>query len=433
MGQLSEWIVNVETMDWIQGQIAVEKGVRRLACMLDEPERLLLKLLCEALTGMSGKRTGTRKRNYSDACLEQAVELAGRHAVLPLLYDVLEKEEDLPQKIWQSVDNSGKVTARSNYRLLFLTKYVTGLLEKNGILAVVLKGAATAAFYPVPELRKAGDIDILVPEKADYEKACLLLQQDGFHVLENQSALHHMELQNDEGISVEVHGFLVEPFESRNINSYLKSLLPEYGRHWIVNTSWGILFYQPSDAYHAFYLLLHMLQHFLRAGFGLKFLCDWVVFWNREIEQAEKRQFLKMVRESGTEGFVRILTQSCVKYLGLKRENVQFMLEEPVKEDFVEDFYREVFQAGEFGRAKQNRMVAMRGTGVKSYVMEFHHQMRLNYPKAGKVPVIWPVLWVFTLVRFLYNNHAVRKVSGREILKEAGRRSRLISKMRLFE
>lgn len=401
--------------------------------MLDEPERLLLELLCEALTGKPDKWAGTKKRNDQEVYLEQALELADRHAVLPLLYDVLEKEEDLPQNIWQSVESAGKVTARSNYRLLFLTKYVTGLLEKNGILAVVLKGAATAAFYPVPELRKAGDIDILIPEKADYEKACLLLQQEEFHVLENQSALHHMELQNDEGISVEVHGFLVEPFESRTINSYLRSLLPEYGRNWIANTSWGVKFYQPSDAYHAFYLLMHMLQHFLRAGFGLKFLCDWVVFWNRKIAQAEKKQFLKMVRESGTEGFVRILTQSCVKYLGLKRENVQFMMTEPVKEDLVEDFYREIFQAGEFGRAKQNRMVAMRGTGVKSYMMEFHHQMRLNFPKAGKVMVIWPVLWMFTLARFLYNNHAVRKVSGREILKEAGRRSRLISKMRLFE
>ena len=58
--------------------------------------------------------------------------------------------------------------------------------------------------------------------------------------------------------------------------------------------------------------------------------------------------------------------------------------------------------------------------------------MHLNYPNAGKVFVAWPLLWTLTLARFLYNNRVVRKVRGRDILKEAKKRSQLIDKLELF-
>lgn len=76
-------------------------------------------------------------------------------------------------------------------------------------------------------------------------------------------------------------------------------------------------------------------------------------------------------------------------------------------------------------------MVMMRGTGLLDYIREFHHQMHLNFPKAGKCFLVWPVLWVITLVKFLYNNRKVRNISTKEILKEAKRRSKLMEKIKI--
>jgi hypothetical protein len=70
---------------------------------------------------------------------------------------------------------------------------------------------------------------------------------------------------------------------------------------------------------------------------------------------------------------------------------------------------------------------------MTDYIREFHHPMHLNFPKAGKCFLFWPVLWVITLVRFLRNNRRVRAVSGRELLKSAGQRGKLVKEMRLFE
>jgi hypothetical protein len=59
--------------------------------------------------------------------------------------------------------------------------------------------------------------------------------------------------------------------------------------------------------------------------------------------------------------------------------------------------------------------------------------MHINFPKAGKCFLLWPVLWVITLVRFLRNNKKVRDVSSRELFDNAKKRGRLVKKLHIFE
>ena len=175
-----------------------------------------------------------------------------------------------------------------------------------------------------------------------------------------------------------------------------------------------------------------MLQHFLRAGFGLKLLCDWVMFWNSEVESGEKERYLSLVRESGIKGFSDMVTAVCCQYLGLSKELVGWM-EMEVKEDGVREFMEDVLEAEEFGRSDSERMVSLRNGGLSGYVREFHHQMRLNFPGAGRYFVCWPLLWAITLARFVRNNRRIRNVSCQSILKNAGQRGRLIQKMGLWQ
>ena len=396
--------------------------------MLDHTQNVLLSWLRAALCG--------KKFVWQEgaADFDLIVRTAKQHAVLSLLYEAVEESEGLSKGRLQQLAQAAVITVRSNYRLLLLTKYITGLLQKNGIRSLVLKGVATAAFYPTPELRKAGDVDLWIADLAEFERAVELLKSEGFAVCGTQTALHHTELSNAEGIVVELHCSLAEPFESKKANRFLDEFQKEFGRHTQTDLSWGISVMRPTDAYHAFYLVLHMLQHFLRAGFGLKFLCDWVVFWNRDVSEREKETFLRLIKESGTERFVAVLTAACVRDLGLPAERVLFLQKcGYVPQEEITLFMEEVFAAGEFGHDGQHRMVAMRGTGIFAYVREFHHQMHLNYPNAGRVFLCWPVLWAATLIRFYHNNHALRGVRGRDVLKEAGKRSRLIRKMNLFD
>ena len=65
-----------------------------------------------------------------------------------------------------------------------------------------------------------------------------------------------------------------------------------------------------------------MLQHYLRAGFGLKLLCDWTVFINNGIDEKQYLRFADMAADLGIYGFVDMINHVCGKYLGLNTDKI---------------------------------------------------------------------------------------------------------------
>lgn len=393
-----------------------------------EAEQYLLHLLKESLRE---NQADTEYVQLDDKAWGDIISTAEKHSVLSLLYDVLEEQKTLSQMAKKRVDEVAKKIILQQYHLLFLSKYLVELLEQNGVNVVVMKGVTIGEYYPTPELRKSGDVDLLLTNPDEVEKVKAILQAEGFWIKEEQLALHHVTFGSKEGIDIELHTLLAEPFDNEKTNNYLKSLLTECQSEIVRKTVMGVELPVLSKAYFAFELMLHMLQHFLRSGFGIKLLCDWVVFWQEETTKEEQEKYLELVDKAGIKGFSEMITQVCIRYLGLDEKMVAWM---NVTEEYaVEEFMQEILKAEEFGKSGADRMVVMRGTGIWDYVREFHHQMRLNFPNAGKCVLLWPVLWVITLVRFLQNNKKIRKVSTKEILKEAKRRSSLMKQLQLFQ
>lgn len=388
----------------------------------------LLQLLRESLREKTADIETTQI--HTDAW-DEIISMAEKHGVLSLLYDVLEEQKDIPDAARKKADGIAGTTVLQQYRLLFLSKYLVELLEKNGVNVAVMKGVTVGEYYPTPELRKSGDVDLLLTNPDDIETVKNLMQEAGFWVKEDQMALHHISFGSKEGIDIELHTLLAEPFDNEKTNAYLRNLLAECQKQIVRKQIMGIELPVLSKAYFAFELMLHMLQHFLRSGFGLKLLCDWVVFWREEATVQEQEKYLELVDKAGIKGFSDMITQVCVQYLGLDAKLVEWM--HFTEEYPVEEFLHEILEAEEFGKSGKDRMVVMRGTGLFDYIREFHHQMCLNFPKASKCFLLWPVLWVITLVRFLRNNKTIRKVSAGEILKEAKRRSKFVKQLKLFE
>ena len=396
---------------------------------MEEEQWDLCRLLDAALHGRPAEI-----RPPAEKC-SAVLELADRHRVLPLLYDVLAPklpEEDDNRK---RLEKRSVETVRQSYRLLFLGKYVTGLFAEQGIRVVLLKGSGTAGLYPVPELRKSGDIDLLVADQKAGEKAYEVLLEHGFRKASEQHAHHHIVCVGAEQIGIEIHVALAEPFDFKDVNEWLATHQAEFLVHCEKTTVMGVEFPVLQPAYHAFYLLLHMLQHFLRAGFGLKLLCDWVVFWEKEYDSGVQERFCCMAEECRMMGFARLVTAVCVKYLGLSEEKVSLLL---CKFDWkaeaanLEAFLSEILEAEEFGKSSADRMVALRGTGWRDFCREFHHQTLLTYPGAGRYRILHPVLWVMMFCGFVYRNVKMRRVSGYAVLKKAKARGKLVEEMKLF-
>ncbi len=395
----------------------------------------LLSLLAGALQARTVE--GEREKGATqdgDCDWEALVEMAARHGVISLIYEDFRMCE-LPQETILRAEQLSQVVVRQNYRLLYLSWQVQQALKMEGVRTVLLKGAATASFYAVPELRKSGDIDLLLLHAEELEQAAQCLEQLGFRRKEWQPSLHHIVycLPAEKGrpeIEVEIHTMLAEPFDDRKVNALLEQQVSQLSEHTETVRVMELPLEIPDRAYHAYELLLHMLQHFLRAGFGLKLLCDWVVLWNRETEPAVQKEYLELVRSCGIKKFSDLVSLTCVRYLGLPAGRIAFM--KPDTGLSTEAFLEEILAAEEFGKTSKDRMVALRGNSPLDFAREFHHQMYLNYPKAGKCFLLWPVLWGMTLARFLINNHRIRGVSLGAVLKTAGQRGKLIKNLQLF-
>jgi len=67
---------------------------------------------------------------------------------------------------------------------------------------------------------------------------------------------------------------------------------------------------QPSCIYGSkrLFYKYHKPYHFLRAGFGLKLLCDWVVFWEKGYGSGVEEHFCSMAEECRVMGFARLVT-----------------------------------------------------------------------------------------------------------------------------
>ena len=393
----------------------------------------LCMLLKKALTGYEFSERDEDLLTRAD--MEQVLSMAWEHKVLPLLWDVLEElyEEDPPLDLepYRQVTES---VVKQSYRLLFLTKGLTQAIQENNIPVVVLKGCGVAAYYPVPEYRKSGDVDLLFRNVEDAKAAAKVLENMHYELTEEQHANHHFVYRGKEGIDVELHAMLAEPFDDDRINERTEELLPSYLMEAEETQVMGVNIPTTSVPLQALELLLHMLQHFLRAGFGLKLLTDWVVFWNRERDEDMAARFRKLTEECGITGFAKAITLICEKYLGLNEIHIYGEgLEAEFSRGYAEQFLMEVVSAEEFGGADKNRMVALRKRSVLGYLKEFHYQMKMNHVKDSKCVWKWPWLWMKTFVTFLRNNRKLGRGSLHNILKSAGERASVVEEMNLFK
>lgn len=380
------------------------------------------------------------QKELNTANWELLIETADQHSVLPIIYDLLRHTYALPEHLLKISAQKSRQTVLQNYRLLFMSSQILQQLDNNGIRAILLKGWQTAYLYPIPEVRKSGDIDILIADSKEFEKAVVLLEQQGYQKAPHQLANHHIELIGIYGISIEVHSMLTEPLEDESINQRIDEILLEYNQHILHKEILGYPIFCVEESYDAYYLLLHMLQHFLRAGFGLKLLCDWCVFWKRNICKEQKKTFLRLVQESHLENFAKAITSLCVLYLGLSYEKVSFLFGDKktwtaiLPEQFQPaKLMKDILEAEEFGHSQTDRMVVLQNSHSFGYFKAFHHQMKLNNPHTSKYVILWPYLWCRTLIVFLINNRRIRKTTVKSVLKKTKTRSRLIHEMNLFK
>lgn len=319
------------------------------------------------------------------------------------------------------------------YRLLNISGYLVKLLKAHNIFAVVLKGPDLAGYYPVPEYREFGDVDLLLLDARQTEEAVEILKNDGLKVNKRQDSKHHVEMTYEGKYIVELHSFATRYFSEQSVNKQIKDIFAISPEEIVYHEVCGVLLPVLPKDLNGLYILLHTLQHYLNAGFGVRILNDFKVFFS-EMNSKEIQSYKRYVKELKISGFSDILTQTATELCGLSKERALelFVFGVPDRELLLK-FREDIISSGTFGEQDASRLVNLSEPSLKGLLKEFHHQMHENFPMAGRCFLLWPFLWVATFLIFMCNNIFVRKSFGIDIVKKSLSRSTISKQIELWK
>lgn len=370
-----------------------------------------------------------------DSPLEIDINLARRSSVTSLLYPIIDYVDDEKKGAIQSM---AEQSVNRFYKMSYIARYLQKILMDNGIISILLKGPATAAYYPVPEYRAFGDIDLLLYDPNDYDKADKLFGEQGIRRTATQDSHHHTSYLYD-NVCIELHRKVVREFAQKKVNERIDSIFTLEERNICRKKILGCEYTVLKPELELLYMTLHMIEHLCNAGFGIKLLCDYVAALNGNSEEDTVSQYRGYIDMLGLNTFVLHMSDICVAYLGLsepvykqltgKSANTELILNDHT----VDELLNEIFDTGLFGSDNSSRIVALNENGIIGLIKEFHHQTKENFPKASKCPLTWPGLWIATFVIFVRNNKKIRGIGMLDVIREADRRGQIIGKMNLWK
>ena len=359
--------------------------------------------------------------------------------------------------IWQGIQNfpeaqaPGELSARFEkacagmayqyYYILSFTTYAADLLEKAGIRCMILKGIPLNMLYPREEMRKISAADIYVPDPEEFRQADRLLLEKGFRREQGFAAFHNGYTKEMGGRTclLELHRTpcdrLADPGAEKRVGEVFAEAS---GRPDICQAPGARLLVLPA-AENGLQLLLHMLQHFLHEGFGLRLLCDWTVFWQKQGTEKDMEKFCGWAEETGLAGFAGAVTGICAAHLGmdpalLKRLRDPRGTGKSLFRPEDEALYRDIISGGEFGRGEKSRLVILKDRSLLgSMFREVHNAMKFYFPRGKKYPAAWPVLWAGTILIFLRNNKRLGRGGTAGIIQNAKARTVLMKQLSVFE
>lgn len=256
------------------------------------------------------------------------LKLANSHSVLGLIAHATLSEPILEKKVPHNIRNRLKSFIVSNVAAHSIMNNtivkIVSELRGHSIEPILLKGQGIAKYYPVPDLRNCGDIDLFVGEE-NFLQSCNAIVKMPNACLIDDAIFSTKDCHLKLGIiDVEIHKF-TDVYCSKRLNRIYQRYSEIGVRENLtqVNIS-GVDVLTPSLNFNIFYVFNHMFHHFMESGVGLRHVCDWVVLLHVNhsyidydyLEQVLMRMML--IKEWQVFGCI------AVDYLGLPRNEMPF-------------------------------------------------------------------------------------------------------------
>ena len=213
----------------------------------------------------------------------------------------------LPADLLTSMNLSEELAARwKNEVLQHLMSYFSYKEQEEELPLtvpyVLMKGSAAGQYYPKPEYRSMGDID-LITKSEDFETACNDMLSGGYEEIPCYYSRHRQFIKNN--IVVEVHrSFAIpdNPERARRVDQLIRENINE--SHFLPDLVNGIV-------------LLEHIRYHLKMGLGLRQILDWMLFAGKCLPDEKWPEFQAMAGDTDLEKLAVATTRMCELYLGL--------------------------------------------------------------------------------------------------------------------
>lgn len=201
---------------------------------------------------------------------------AKRQGIVGVMADGLDRlpREQLPPESVSADFIKFLVKIEFNYRQQCeCAAELTHIFGKEGYRSSVLKGVSVAQYYPRPQHRSCGDIDLWVIPRDTSESRYHLTQWLKNHYEVPMVVWHHIDARIFDKVKTEIHiypAWMYNPIKNRFLQHFFRQ---ETDRQMSVDSSLG--FACTTVQFDAVYSLIHTFHHLLEEGVGLRHIIDY--------------------------------------------------------------------------------------------------------------------------------------------------------------
>ena len=382
---------------------------------MKETSMLFLRALRAALVG--------GKADIEDLSPEEWRELlrmAQDHKVLPMILDAV---HSCPG--FGSLDAAELALLRRQARrqVMLQTLRTEEFLSLNralraaGIKPLVVKGLICRRLYHQPDQRPSGDEDVLIPEEQFDLCRQVMTDQGMAPVGEEKPGDYEVPFRKEGSpLYIELHKHLFPPESAAygDMNRFFEGIVDRAVE--VEHRGEGIWTMAPTD--YLFYLICHAFKHFLHSGFGIRQVCDIVLFADRYGPDIQWEQVMANCGEIRGTLFAAAVFRIGEKHLGVECPGAFRALEvdeEPLLSDLLDGgLYGDANLSRKHSSnitletvAAQKQGKRPRGT-MRTSVFPSAQKLSGRYPYLREHPWLLPLAWSQRLWTY------ARETRGRE-------------------
>lgn len=347
--------------------------------------------------------------------------LAQIHSLLPVVH-IMTKGIDtgIQDGMREKLARTYKVTIMASARRSAEIEQVMHRFQEEKIYHAFFKGYQLKEYYPVPELRIMGDVDMLI-HMEDRKRVDQVLVSMGYS---RENTRGFVWSYRKGLVLIEVHTKLASGEYWKNVNceKYFENAFEhvidsdrEYTKYFELN-------------YHFIFLMFHLAKHFNGRGAGIRMFLDLAVYIYKFQEQMDWKYIERQLEILKLDVFSKNVLWICERWFGVSERWKDASMEPWV--------YKEVcacvMSGGVFGyvgndgttvrmrqgidkketAGEQSEKIRMRA--VRRHLFPNKTYMRMYLPAVEKYPVLLPAAWVMRFFQgiFLRRRSTVKHLKG---------------------